>query len=99
MNYIIYIYNVTRIHRICIFQFFGCRKKKGYIEYYPPTRPPQILIKNVLKNCFFSAFGKILVLVSAFSIQTLIINVLKNCFFSFWQDFGFGECFFYSNSH
>ena len=64
------------------FNFSGA-EKKGYIEYYPPTRPPQILIKNVLKNCFFSAFGKILVLVSAFSIQILIINVLKNCFLAF----------------
>ena len=64
------------------FSIFRVQKKKGYIEYYPPTRPPQILIKKVLKNCFFSAFGKILVLVSAFSIQTLIINVLlKICFF------------------
>ena len=64
------------------FSIFRVQKKNGYIEYYPPTRPPQILIKNVLKNCFFSAFGKILVLVSAFSIQTLIINVLlKICFF------------------
>ena len=59
----------------------------------------QFLIKHVLKKCFFSAFGKILVLVNAFSIQTLIKNVLKNCFFSFWQDFGFGKCFFYSNSN
>ena len=48
---------------------------------------------------FFSAFGKILVLVSAFSIQTLIKKVLKNCFFSFWQDLVLANVFFDSNSN
>ena len=34
-----------------------------------------------------------------FSIQSLIKKVLKIDFSSFWQDLGFGECFFYSNSN
>ena len=34
-----------------------------------------------------------------FFIQILIAKVLKIDFFSFWQDLGFGECFFYSNSN
>ena len=55
--------------------------------------------KKVLKNCFFQPFGKILVLVNAFSMHILIKKVLKIVFFSFWQDLGFGECFFYSNSN
>ena len=34
-----------------------------------------------------------------FSIQILIEKVLKNRFSIFWQDLGFGCCFFYSNSN
>ena len=48
----------------------------------------------------FSAFGKILVLANVFcSIQIRSKKILKNWFFSFWQDLGFGECFFYWNSN
>ena len=57
----------------------------------------QILIKKSIEKLFFSAFGKILVLANAFSIQILIQKVLKNDFSSFWQDLGFGECFFLFN--
>ena len=39
----------------------------------------------------FSTFGKILVLANVVSSQILIE---KKYFFRFWQDLGFGECFF-----
>ena len=47
-----------------------------------------------MEKLIFPAFGKILVLVNAFSIQILIKKYWKIDFCSFWQDLGFGECFF-----
>ena len=50
-----------------------------------------------IEKLIFSAFGKILVLVNAFSIEILIKKSIENVFFSsFWQDFGFGECFLFN---
>ena len=48
-----------------------------------------------MEKLIFAAFGKILVLMNAFFIQILMLKSLENFdFFSFWQDLGFGECFF-----
>ena len=107
--------------RYLFFQFLGGRKNK-YIEYCLPTRPPQILIKKVLKNWFLQLLARSCFWRKLFSIQIPIEKVLKNWFFqllarswfwrlllsiqilffssieklrfSFWQDLGFGECFF-----
>ena len=56
----------------------------------------QILIKKSIENLIFAAFGKIfLVLGNAFFYSNSNLKSIEKLnFFSFWQDLGFGECFF-----
>ena len=50
-----------------------------------------------IENLIFSSFGKILVLANVFFYSKSNEKVLKIDLFSFWQDLGFGECFFLLN--
>ena len=58
----------------------------------------QLLIEKELKNRFFLAFGKLLVL-NVFSIQILIQKVLKNCFFTSFAKILVLDVVFSSNSN
>ena len=60
----------------------------------------QILIKKVLKNCFFSAFGKILVLVNAFFYSNSNLKSIEKLIFAaFGKILVLVNAFFHSNSN
>ena len=93
VNVFFYLNSFLKSIEKLIFSAFGKILVCGSVFFYSSSN-----LKNIQK-LIISPFGKILVCGSVFSIQVLIRKVLKIDNFSFWQDLGFGESFFYSNSN
>ena len=80
--------------KICIFGFW---QDLGFGECFFSI---QIQIKKRIEKLIFQLLARSWFWWMLFCIQILLTMTIENLLsFSFWQDLGFGECFFYSNSN